>query len=587
MESMGTNKNKQGTIATPHIGSPRRGEVLLVLLPFWSSLIPPMGITCLKTFLQPYGFKVKTEDANVHPGFREVYDNYLKTLEGFIPPGKKGNFYNTAVTVLRKHLMAHLNHTNENRRRYRELIKIVVSSIFFCSIDDAQVNRLVEIVDGFYTRLESYVLDLLKEEKPTVLGLSVYSDTAPASLFTFKLAKKTYPHIKTVMGGGIFTEDLALGSPNFDFFVENTPYIDKIIAGEGELLFLKYLKGELPGDQKVYTLEDIDGQTVDLDLDIKGIPDFSDFQLNLYPNLGAYTSRSCPFRCSFCSEGFFWGKYRKKKIPRVVDELTSLYQKHKNQLFLLCDSLLNPVISELSQAFIESDLSIYWDGYLRADKPVCDPKNTMQWRRGGFYRARLGLESGSQRLLEAMGKRILPGQIREAVSSLAYAGIKTTTYWVIGYPGETGEDFQQTLDLIEELKDDIYEADCNAFSYFLTGQVNSEEWAKENKSRLLYPGEFRELLFFQTWILTGEPSREETYRRMNRFSGHCKKLAIPNPYTMQEIYQADERWKRLHRNAVPSMVEFQQGKRYIDENKRIGEVVLGKNINADELDWDF
>ncbi|MGD2089376.1 MAG: radical SAM protein [Candidatus Aminicenantes bacterium] len=558
-------------------------KILLVLLPFWSSLIPPMGISSLKSFIRPHGFRVKTVDANIEPGFREVYDNYLNTLKESVPLEKRGNFYNTAVTVLQKHLMAHLNY--QDKKEYRKLMKIVVSRFFFYDIHENQVSQLTKIIAEFYTRLEPYVLDLLAREKPTILGLSVYTDTAPASLFAFQLAKKNYPHIKTVMGGGIFTEDLAIGSPNFDFFLEKTTYIDKIIVGEGELLFLKYLKGELPEKQRVYTLEDINSQTLDLnDVDI---PDFSDFDLNFYPNLAAYTSRSCPFKCSFCSEGFFWGKFRKKKIPRIVKELTILYQQHQNQLFLMCDSLLNPVISELAEAFIQLEVSIYWDGYLRADKPVCNPKNTWQWRRGGFYRARLGLESGSQRLLESMGKRIMPGQIREAVTSLAYAGIKTTTYWVIGYPGETEEDFQQTLDLIEELKDDIYEADCNAFSYFLTGQVKSQAWAKNNKSHLLYPEEFKDMLLLQTWILQGEPSREETYRRMNRFSVHCKKLGIPNPYTLQEIYKADERWKRLHRNAVPSMVEFQPGKRYINENKHIKEVVLGKNINSEEAEWDF
>lgn len=557
-------------------------KILLVLLPFWASLIPPMGISGLKSFLQAHGFLVKAVDANVRPGFREIYDDYLNTLEQSVPPEKRGNFYNTAGTVIQKHLMAHLNHDDE--KDYRELVKIVISKFFFCRVGDDRLEQLNRIVAGFYKRLETYLLDLLAREKPTILGLSVYNDTCPASLFSFRLAKENFPRIKTVMGGGIFTEDLAPGSANFDFFLEKTPYIDKIIVGEGELLFLRYLKGELPESQRVYTLEDIDDQT--FDLDSAALPDFSDFQLSCYPNLASYTSRSCPFNCAFCSEGFFWGKFRKKKVSQIVEELTQLYRKYNCQLFLMCDSLLNPVISGLANAFIESGISIYWDGYLRADKPAGDPGNTIRWRRGGFYRARLGLESGSRRLLETMGKRITPDQTRQAVTGLAHAGIKTTTYWVIGYPGETEEDFQQTLELIEELKDDIYEADCNAFSYFPKGQVNSETWAKTNKSVLLYPEEVRDLLILQTWYLEGEPSREEIYKRVNRFLAHCKHLGIPNPYTLREIYAADERWKRLHKNAVPSMVEFQPG-RYIDENKHIREMVPGKNIRPDEAEWDF
>jgi hypothetical protein len=275
----------------------------------------------------------------------------------------------------------------------------------------------------------------------------------------------------------------------------------------------------------------------------------------------------------------------------VVEELKKLYEKHNYQLFLMSDSLLNPIIADLAKGVISSGTSIYWDGYLRADKPVCNIDNTMLWRRGGFYRARLGLESGSPRVLQAMGKKIMPDQIKAAVSSLAYAGIKTTTYWVIGYPGETEEDFCQTLELIEELKDDIYEADCNPFLYFLTGQVNSDEWTRKNESILLYPEESKEMLILQTWVLGGEPSREETFQRLNRFVQHCNNIGIPNPYTLEEIYKADERWKKLHKNAVPLMVEFQPDKDnirpYINENKNIKKIVFARNIQADKGEWGF
>jgi len=193
--------------------------------------------------------------------------------------------------------------------------------------------------------------------------------------------------------------------------------------------------------------------------------------------------------------------------------------------------------------------------------------------------------------LQAMGKRINPEQIKESILSLAYAGIKTTTYWVIGYPGETEEDFQQTLHLIEELKDEIYEADCNPFQYHLTGQVNSDQWAKKYKSNPLYPEKSRDMLMLQTWILETEPSREQMFQRLNRFVEHCDKLGIPNPYTLHHIYEADERWKKLHKNAVPSILDIQQDKDgqqpFINENKDIKCLAFAKAIKADEGDWGF
>ena len=84
---------------------------------------------------------------------------------------------------------------------------------------------------------------------------------------------------------------------------------------------------------------------------------------------------------------------------------------HLSQLFLLTDSLLNPVMDDLSRELIAGDHSIYWDGYLRADASVCDPDRTIRWRQGGFYRARLGLESASPGVLankSIPGKCVMP-----------------------------------------------------------------------------------------------------------------------------------------------------------------------------------
>jgi radical SAM superfamily enzyme YgiQ (UPF0313 family) len=566
-------------------------KILLMLLPFWTPLIPPLGISTLKEFLRQHGYNVKTVDANVLWEFKEIHDNYFEMLKDHIPGDKQGNLYNIGNDVLRNHMMAHCNSQNRDQSDYIQLVKELVFKTFYHEVTDSLVLRLNKLMEEFYTRLETYILDLLDREKPTVLGISTYSGTVAATMYAFALAKKHYPRVKTVMGGGIFAGDLSMGSPNFNFFLEKSNSIDKMLIGEGELLFLEYLQNELPGTRKVFTRADIKGKTLDINSVTR--PDYSDLQLKYYPVLASHTSRSCPFQCGFCSETVFWGEYRKKKTGPMVEELRFLCRAYHTQLFLLTDSLLNPVISDLARGLIDAGESIYWDGYLRADRAVCDIENTLLWRRGGFYRARLGLESGSPRVLKAMNKKIMPQQMKTAVSSLARAGIKTTTYWVIGYPGETEEDFQQTLDLMEELKDDIYETDCNTFNYFISGQVNSKEWAKNNKQVLLYPEKAKDMLIIQTWTLQGQPSRAETYKRLNRFVQHCKKLGIPNPYSLDEICQADERWKKLHKNSVPSLLDFLEVKdnngANIEENKHIKKVVLARNPapGPHPGDWGF
>lgn len=560
-----------------------RKKILLMLLPFWDPQVPPVGISCLKSSIQKEGYQVKTVDANVEAEFRKVPFNYFEIIKKYVPENKVRHIYNIGYEVLRNHAMAHMNYENESE--YTELVKKLVYHTFYFELDDGQISQLNKVMKDFFHKLEEYLINILDIEKPGVLGLSVFSGTFPASLFAFKFAKTIYPDIMNVMGGGIFSGELTIDSPNFKSFLEKVSYIDKIIVGEGELLFQELLRGKLPESQKVFTAQDIDRKV--LDILSADIPDFSDFDLQYYTQMANYTSRSCPFQCNFCVETIYWGKYRKKSAQQLVWELSELFEKYNHQLFFMCDSLLNPIIGPLSSEFINSGISLYWGGYLRIDENVCNSEKTLLWRRGGFYRARLGVESGSQRLLNLMNKKITVDQIRKGVSSLASVGIKTTTYWVIGYPGESEEDFQQTLDLIEELRDDIYEADCNPFFYFLTGQINSNEWIKEKKSIPLYPKNSQEMLMIQTWILDTEPSREDTYKRVQRFVEHCRKLGIPNPYTLNEIYKADERWLKLHRNAVPPLIGFQNKTQYINECKNVNELFMIQDTLSDGRDFGF
>lgn len=563
----------------------QNSKILLMLMPFWSPLTPPLGISCLKSYLGKHGYNVKTVDVNIKTEVWAFHNRYLDLLKKYIPEAKQGNFYTAAHDVLMNHLMIHLNYHFETE--YVNAIKEVILMNFFSVIDseaDQAIITLIKEVEMFYLMLQEYLIGQFESEKPDLLGVSTYSSTLAPSLFALKLGKERIPQLMTIMGGGVFADHLAADSPSFQQFTERTPYLDKIIIGEGELLFLKYLKGELPEAQRVYTLKDIGGDV--FDLSAADEPDFSDFQNELYPQLTTYTSRSCPFQCNFCSETVQWGRYRKKNAADLTKELINLYHKYGSQLFFLGDSLINPIVSDLAQELAGQEISIYWDGYLRADQPVCDLENVLLWRRGGFYRARLGIESGSQRVLDLMNKKTTPTQIKAAVTALAYAGIKTTTYWVVGFPGETAADFQMTLDLVEELQGFIYEADWHPFYYYPTGQVNSDNWMRNYQRSLVYQENISDLLLIPTWKLEADPDREEIYDRVRRFGQHCQKCRIPNPYSMKEIYEADARWKSFHGNAVPALTDFKAGA-LIDENKRIKKLVTLDKITEDQGDFNF
>lgn len=573
--------NLEGRVHMSMINS--NPKVIMMVMPFLTPACPPTGICCIKSYVEKRGFKVKGFDSMANIQVRQACYDYFNSLEENIPLYKRGHFFNIALDVLNNQFMAHINYTDIDK--YKELVKDIVYKNFYITVEDQLVEILVEKVDIFYRELRNYLIQVIEQEKPDIFSVSVYRGTLAASLFALRLIKENYPHIMTVMGGAIFSQELHVGTPNYELFMKKETCIDKILIGEGEILFLRLLQGQLPDNKKVVTLEDIDVELVDLD-ELQ-VPDFSDFNLDSYPLISAYTSRGCIYKCSFCAETIYWRRYRKKSVDKIVDEFCFMKEKYNKNILLLTDCLINPVVTDLSNEMIKRNLNIYWDVYLKVDQFACEPEYPLLWRKGGFYRARLGLESGSQRLLDIMDKKITIDQIRNTLKNLANAGIKTTTYWIAGHPGETEEDFQQTLDLLTELSDYIYEAEADPFRYFYRGQAFGDDWFKEKGNHLLYSEDATDMLLTQTWVLNEEPSRELIYERGCRFKEHCRKLGIPNAYSVSEIYKADQRWKRIHKNAVPPLLDIDNKELIMNEKNHVSQIIEAKTDIGENIDFAF
>ncbi len=542
--------------------SENKEKLLLALLPFWTPLIPPVGIISISKYLTSLNIKIKSVDYNTQEVLNDYYQEYFNTLAQNITKEKRGNFYNMGHDVLNAHLLALINKSEET---YLKLINDIIYKNFAVNVSVNSILQLTDILNRYFQELGYLFISQVEEFKPTILGLSVYRGTLASSLCISKLIKTKYPEIKILMGGAIFSQELYYGSENFERFNKKATYIDHIFLGESEELIYKFLTEKLE-HKRIYCLDDINKQYIDISS--VQLDNLKGFELQYYPYLPTFASRSCQFQCGFCAETINFGKYRKRNIDIVIKEMTTLSRLYKYQLFLFCDSLLNPVINELATKLKESDNSLYWDGYLRIDKQSCNRQTVLSWRNGGFYRARLGIESGSQRVLNLMDKRITLEQVQQSLICLSEAGIKTSTMWIVGYPGETDEDFKLTLDFITIFQDYIYEAECNPFRFFPFGQVNSKYWSDRGNSIRLYNTKGKDELLVDTWIID-DPQRNVVLDRMNQFVNLCNKLSIPNPYSLHDISQADMRWKNLHENAVPSLLDFKTQNMNIKECKGI------------------
>ena len=522
------------------------GKILFVKPPYFTPWTPPLGIAILKTFVEQSGFEARCYDFNIDPELWAMHHKYFGVLQA-LEDVSINDGYSKLWWILNAHMLAYANGAGP------EACATVLDSIiplYGIRCDHGVINKLLPLVDGFFKRLAELTAGIDLSEY-SVVGTSTYTTSLAASLFIHKQVKQQKPSIKTVMGGGIFADDLALGSSNLDVLVNEYPYIDHVILGEGELLLLKLLQGELT-NKRVLMLSDLKG--VSLEMKSVPIPDFSDLNNDTYYHLSIEGARSCPFQCSFCSETIQWGEYRKKPTDLFVDQIVELSNRYNNKAFFMGDSLMNPYINPFASELIKRGVDIQYDGYMRADKPVTNRKFVKLWADSGLFRVRLGIESAAARVLDSMDKMTTPNVISNALKTLASEGIRTTTYWIVGFPGETEEDFQETCDFIKQHHQFIYELEAHPYYYYPYGQIGSRLY--ECKS--LYSESVTDVIKFKVWdIIDANPPRAVRYERLRRISKLAADLGLPNIYTMAERYQAEDRWHQLH----PLAAEIYEGTR--------------------------
>ncbi|MCK4258410.1 MAG: radical SAM protein [Halanaerobiales bacterium] len=513
-------------------------KVLLIVPPFSTPFAPPLGVAVLKGFLQSKGHNVKCVNLNVNHKLWNMHHEYFHLIDQ--ASERHLNGYSLYWNIINPHLLAYVN--DSSKEECLEILHVLFKRY---SMENATgiMEKLVELVENYFETLEKILLEKCQIGEYSYIGTSTYTTSLASSLFIHKITKKYYPETITMIGGGVFTDDLSMGTENMETLVSEYDYVDKIVVGEGELLLLKTLENEF-ADQKVISLKDIDNET--FEMNESKLPDFSDFDIDRYYHLTIEGARSCPYTCKFCSEKMQWGPFRKKEAAFLAKQMISLKNRYDKQTFFMGDAIMNFYIEDLTRELFKQNAEILFDGYLRAEPEVMIRDNTKYWSEAGLYRVRLGMESASPKVLKMMNKGITPENMSECLKSLSSAGIRTTTYWVIGFPGETEEDFQQTLDFIRENHKYIYELEAHPYYYFPNGQRISSDYDYE----CIYPQDIISKIKFKTYdIVNASPSRDERLERLKRVSDLSSELGIINIYSMMDMYEAEDRWISLYPSA--------------------------------------
>ncbi|MBI4690181.1 MAG: radical SAM protein [Nitrospirae bacterium] len=304
---------------------------------------------------------------------------------------------------------------------------------------------------------------------PGLLGITT---TTPSFDVITELIGKIHgalPLLPIVLGG-----PHATGSPEESALIDG---VTAVVRGEGEITFLEiydaikenrsldgiagtcYKRGNsIEFTEKRVQIKDLDSLPLPardlLPMHLYYSPPTKSISEDMSANI--ISSRGCPFHCTYCLSDMMWDrKYRHRSPENVIKEMEHLISVYGIREFNFNDDLFTADKKRLikfCEIIIEKKLNISWVCMSRAD--YIQPEVLQLMKKAGCGKVAMGLESGSQKVLKAMNKRLDLSISAEAVREIKKAGIKVGLAFVIGHVGETEDTIKETIKLAKKCNPD-------------------------------------------------------------------------------------------------------------------------------------
>lgn len=200
-----------------------------------------------------------------------------------------------------------------------------------------------------------------------------------------------------------------------------------------------------------------------------------------YTSMTMSTMRGCPYFCKWCSKAVYGNSYRRRSPENVVLELKRLVEKYNPDQFWFVDDVFTISKSwlvEFSDHLRKNKLKIRYECITRADKMDHDIAQLL--KETGCIKVWIGGESGSQKVLDRMDRRVTAEQVREMIQTSKTAGMETGTFIMLGYPGETRKDIDETMNHLKTSNPDHY-------TLTLAYPIKGTEFYDEVSTRLRMP----------------------------------------------------------------------------------------------------
>lgn len=306
--------------------------------------------------------------------------------------------------------------------------------------------------------------NFLKRWKPDWVIANTSVGTLESDLWSLKIAKEI--GAKTVTFGYAPTiNDVEL--------MQNAIYIDFAIRGEAEKTFQELIENTIPLEmvkglifrrnsqiQENQTREFIEN------LDELPFPAHHLIKNDLYrvPTTGELfttiqTSKGCPFNCTFCLTNLLNGpKVRKRSVNSIIEELKLVTkQLHIYNFFFRADTFTfdKRWVLELCHEIMKNKLKIRW--YCNSRVDTVDEDILRAMKRAGCYLITFGIESGNERVLKYVKKKITKDQAMKAIKLTRNVGILSGTFYILGLPGDSINSMHDTIRFSRQVDSDLVE----------------------------------------------------------------------------------------------------------------------------------
>ena len=435
-------------------------NILLIQPPALIPSEPPLSLAILFSALRKAGTSVAALDANLGAYHYLLDGERLVELAGENPKTSiiralkhrqqslkllrsaegSASFsrYSTAVRYLNL-LLSLWSGDNENERLTFGDYQHKGYSVF--NPDDLKLFSHGSIYTLFRPYFQSELIPRIKAHQPQLVAISInYLHQVFPAFELAGLLRQQFPGVELVAGGGLITswqEPLR----QLDYTL---PPFDHLVFGPGEGSLVALAKDSAP--EEYYLMDSSD---------IGFIPDFTFVEFNRYfspeKTLPVSASRGCYWqKCLFCPEATSpvhpYGSFQPSEFP---DLLLQLSEHYGTTNFHLTDNAI-PVNILKSLAASRTDLkNLSWFGFVRFEPALEDPVFVQHLAEAGCQMLQLGLESGSQTILDKLRKGIELEAAARILDNLHRAGISSYVYIMLGTPGETEADAEMTLNFLE------------------------------------------------------------------------------------------------------------------------------------------